>query len=144
MDVQEAVAMFDSGLGVAAIARELGVTTQTIRRALKDAGKLVNPKATVDEEAIAQAYSEGKAVPEILAVYSITYATLYKILSDHNIATRKVSEATVTNLRLDRAVELYQAGVPLWSIKQETGIAQPTLHAALHQRGITLRRPRML
>lgn len=144
--VQEMLAMHDAGLTPTAIASELLVSSQTVRRILKEHDKEVShkPKHIVDEDVVVQAYVDGRPVPEILAKNSITYTILYKILHDHKVETRKVSEKEITDVRLDRAVDLYKAGAPLWSIKQETGISQPTLHATLHRREILLRRPRML
>lgn len=143
--VQEMLVMFDSGIGVAGIANEFGVSTQTVRRILKDHGKETSRKPrTLDDEAVIQMYQDGKPVPEILTRHTITYGTLYRILGEHEVPTRQVAYAKSALKILDRAVELYVAGAPLWSIKQETGIAQPTLHAELHKREIPLRRPRML
>lgn len=143
--IQEMLVMFDAGISVVGIANEFGVSTQTTRRILKDRGKETGHKTrVVNEDAIARAYQEGTPVPDILATHKITYAVLYKILADHEIPTRKAEHRGMGTSILDRAVELYEAGVPLWSIKQDTGVAQPTLHSELHRRGVALRRPRML
>lgn len=143
--VQELLAMYDAGVNVINIAAELGVSGQTIRRVLKEHGKEISRRAAVlDEEAIVKDYVGRMAVPEILAKYKITYAMLYKILATNGIPTRKIENASGHDMRLDHAVQMYEAGLPIWTIKQETGIAQPTLHAELHRRSIPLRRPRML
>ena len=143
---EEILAMYDAGMKVPGIASEMGLSAQTVRRILKSRGKETTRKsrAAVDEEAIVQAYQDGEPVPALLAKHSISYAILYKILSEHKIPTRKVLFGESTRTIYDRAVELYVAGAPLWAIKQETGIAQPTLHAKLHERNVPLRRPRLL
>lgn len=144
--VTELLSMHESGLSISAIASELGISNQTVRKILKEHGKETARQRSkgVDEEAIMQGYLEGTPVPAILKQYDISYTLLYSILAKNNVPTRKVSEAEITNVRLDRAVELYIAGAPLWSIRQETGIMQPTLHNELHKRGVPLRRPRIL
>lgn len=143
----EIAAMWDAGMSVQAIATELGTSAQTVRNILKGMGKDTSraaKKAAVDEVAVCEDYVAWRPIPEILEKYHITYTILYRILRANKTELRKVSEKEISDVRLDRAVDLYIAGSPLWAIKQETGVAQPTLHAALHERGIQLRRPRML
>ena len=122
------------------------MSNQTVRRILKDHGKDTSrkPAVVVDEDAIAQGYVEGQPVPALLTAFHINHQKLYQILKSHDIELRKVSAAAVIAIRLDRAVDMYVAGLPLWAIKNETGVSQPTLHAELHRRGIPLRHPRML
>jgi transposase-like protein len=141
----EALQMFDSGMTVAAIAEELEISTQTIRLGLKGSGRsLVKPSAhQADEEAIVIAYQNDEPIPAIMQQYELTYTTLYSILRRHNVPTRKFVAAPSQADRLKVAVEMYQRNVVLWKIKQETGIAQPTLHNELHRLGIPLRRQRM-
>jgi len=143
----EIAAMWDAGMKIPAIATELLMSAQTIRMALKEMGKDTSrgaKHASLDEVALIAEYVAGESVAELLKRHKITYNILYRILDKTNTPTRKLAEAAVSNVRMDRAVEMYIAGLPLWSIHQETGIAQPTLHAVLHARNIPLRRPRML
>jgi len=143
----EIAAMWDAGMTIPAIANELGTSAQTIRNLLKSLGKDTSraaKKPAVDEVAVCEEYTAWRPIPEILKKHDISYTILYRILREGKVTLRKVSETEITNVRLDRAVDLYIAGSPLWAIKQETGVAQPTLHAELHKRGVTLRRPRML
>jgi hypothetical protein len=98
--------------------------------------------AATDTKAVVAAYTKNTPVPEILAQHNISYGQLYTILARENVPVRKVSEAQGRIGALNTAVAMYQKGSPLWKIKAETGVAQPTLHAELHTRKITLRRPR--
>jgi transposase-like protein len=141
----EAVQMFDSGMTVAAIAEELEMSTQTIRLGLKGSGRsLVKPSIHLaDEKVVVEAYQNDEPIPTIMEQYGLTYTTLYSILRRHNVPTRKVASAPAQADRLKVAIEMYQRNVVLWKIKQETGIAQPTLHNELHRLGIPLRRQRM-
>jgi len=82
------------------------------------------------------------SVPEILERYKISHSLLYTILMTNDIPTRQVALSKVVEVRLNHAIKMYQTGLPLWQISQETGIAQPRLHSELHLRNIPLRRPR--
>lgn len=137
--------MFQQGLLVPQIAEELEISEQTVRNTLKTAGidtrrKKTHPKA----EEICADYEKDVPVPDILRKYDITHTILYRVLADADIPLRKLVQAETRKVQLDRAVELYVGGAPLWAIKQETGIAQPVLHEELHTRGVPLRRPRMI
>ena len=143
--IQEILLMHDAGITPANIAAELNASVQTVRRLLKERGREPLSKVKpLDEEGIAKAYQAGESVPKILKDFHINYGVLYRVLQENEVPLRKVAGASVTNMRIERAVELYLAGAPLWSIKQETGVPQPTLHAELHKREITLRRPRLI
>jgi len=145
--IQEVLAMFDGNIPINNIAGELGISNQTIRRILQDHGRDTKRRPAhndVDEDDVVQMYIDNQPASLIIAKYHISYTALYKILKAHNVEVRKVSDRAINDIRLDRAVEMYVAGAPLWSIKDETGIAQPTLHAALHKRNVAFRRPRMI
>ena len=146
--VQEVIKMHEGGLSIEAIATEMGLGNQTVRRILKDHGqdtsRRVTSDKTIDEDGVAQAYADGRPIPEIIAKFHINHQKLYQILKTHDVEVRKVSEAEITEVRMDRAIDMYKAGWPLWGIKNETGISQPALHAELHRRNIPLRRPRMI
>lgn len=145
LDDSELLAMHAAGMPISSIASELGMSRDTVIRILKEHGRDTSRKPKeVDIDDILTAYQNGQAVPAILAKHQISYSRLYEILRDNDIPTRKAATVAIVNERLTQAVKMYQEGLPLWSIKQETGIAQPTLHAELHRQGINLRRPRMI
>jgi predicted transcriptional regulator len=145
LDDTELLAMYDAGITISGIATELGMSTQTVRRVLQEHGKDTSRKVkTIDEEDVITMYKQGEPIPNILNEHGISYNAMYTILAKHDVTIRKVAGKEVNEARIAKAVEMYQAGAPLWSIKQETGVPQPTLHAVLHQQGIPLRRPRML
>jgi hypothetical protein len=139
----EIVQMHLAGLKAPAIASELEISPSAVRAVLRKTTK-PQPVHILDENAIIQAYASQVPAGMILKEHSISYATLYRVLAAHNIETRAAQGASGRVKQLEAAVQMYQAGSPLWAILQETGIAQPTLHAELHKRGIDLRRPRML
>jgi len=139
----EILKMFDSHMSPTQIATELELSLATISSVLKRHGraKMVKPPSPEETE-IGNAYATGVDIPELLQKYSLTYTRLYALLSKLEIPLRRSSEAVGRKNSLDQAVALYQQGVPLWKIKSETGVAQPTLHDALHTRKIPLRKPR--
>jgi len=137
----EIVEMHEGGLTLKSIADEMGISSTAVRNILKKYGKETSRVVVdYDEEDIIQQYVSNEPVPQILEDNNISYAQLYTILRNHKVPTRKAIRQDVKQERLAQAVELYQDGVPLWNIKEETGIHQPTLHAELHRRHIPLRR----
>lgn len=141
--LEEMLAMWEANMSAENIAKELDLPITRVRKELAAHGRKKKPLAIQANEAqIVQAYSEWVSVAEILAKFSITYPMLYTILNRNGVPIRKVASAAGRQLQLETAVALYKEGVPLWRIHQETGIAQPTLHARLHELGIPLRRPR--
>ena len=137
----EIIEMHEGGLALKGIAEEMDISVTAVRNVLKKYGRATHKVApSYNEEDIVAQYVANEPVPAILVEHGITYTQLYHILQQHGIPTRKSMEADVRQSRLERAIEMYQEGSPLWQIKAETGIAQPTLHAELHQRGIPLRR----
>jgi hypothetical protein len=144
-DNAELLEMHDSKMSIGSIAAELGMSTGTVTRILKENGRDTSRKPKeVDEAGITQAYLDDEPVPAILTKFKLTYDRLYQVLKDNSVPTRKIANKSANKARLDRAVELYVAGAPLLDIKSETGISQPTLHAELYKRNVPLRRPRML
>ena len=140
---QEIVEMHSSGIGIGAIAAEMGVSTTTIRNVLKKYGQSTKQARSVaTEDIIAEDYVNGDPVPDILVRHGINHSKLYAILARHGIETRRAAAVNGNKLRLDQAVQMYEDGASIYSITEETGIAQPTLHAELHKRAVKLRRPR--
>jgi len=139
----ELITMFKEGMLIDDIATELEVSVATVRAAIKEAG-LTKPKkeSTGVEIQIGVDYTGNLPVPTILQKFNLTYARLYTILSNQDIPLRKQLNVVGRKASLEAAIEMYVEGIPLWQIKNETGIAQPTLHAELHTRQIPLRRPR--
>lgn len=137
----EILEMYDNGVQVKAIAEEMQLSITAIRNALKKHGRdLAAKKPIRDEEAIINKYSQQVPMRDILEEYHLTYSMLYGILAKHQIASRKLTNTNSRQQRLDTAIKMYQEGFTLWEIARETGIAQPTLHAELHKRGVQLRR----
>ena len=138
--IEEIQQMLDAGMSIEAVADELGITTTKVKALLKQAD--ITPKKRIDEDAIVKAYQSELPVPDLLKRFELSYSQLYTVLNRCKVPLRKAAVAEQANARLDQAVKMYVGGSPLWQIKNETGIHQPTLHAALHERNIPLRRPR--
>lgn len=140
---QELISMYKSSMSVESIANELEISISTVRNVLKKHSLTKEDvKPNKKDADAALEYSKGTRVPEILNKYGLTYSKLYGILNRLDIPLRKTENAAGRGLALEKAVEMYTEGHPLWRITEETNIAQPTLHAELHARKIQLRRPR--
>jgi len=138
---QEIVEMYKAGLGLGAIAEEMDLSTTAIRNILQkhDVPTRITRPST-DEDKIVERYLTSEPIPGILKDFNISYGRLYSILARHGVPTRKVLNKQGRELALDKAVEMYEEGHLIWKITEETGVAQPTLHAELHKRGVSLRR----
>lgn len=143
--LEELLSMYQQGVPVADIAKELDLTISRVRKALTAHGQKRSRSAPrADEAEICEAYAFGEVVAGILEKHEITYPMLYTILARHGVPIRKVAQQTGRKLMMDQAVDMYLAGVPLWKIRADTGVQQPQLHAELHSRGVALRRPRKM
>lgn len=139
----EVLQMWDQGMSANAIADELGVSSTTVRNVVRASGRdTKKPRTHAHEREIVEQYVNGGKVPDILAKYGVSYTQLYNMLSRNDVPIRKAANAQGRGKQLDAAVILYQQNVAVWKITEETGVAQPTLHAELHRREIPLRRPR--
>lgn len=137
----EILEMHDSGVHINSIAEEMELSTTAIRNILKKHGRTtIVKKPFHDEEAIINQYLQQMPMQDILEEHQLTYAMLYGILAKHQVTPRKIANADSRQHRLDTAIKMYQEHFALWEITRETGIAQPTLHAELHKRGMQLRR----
>lgn len=143
--LEELLQMWEQGMPVQDIARELELPITRVRKELVAHGRKRTRSAVHASEAeICTSYAAGDEVSDILAKYELSYSMLYTILSRSGVPVRKTAHKEGKELQLKVAVEMYQAGQPLWQIKQDTGVAQPILHAELHRLKIALRRPRKL
>lgn len=137
----EILEMHDNGVHINSIAEEMGLSTTAIRNVLKKHGRATFVKKPIhDEEAIINQYLQQMPMQDILEEHQLTYSMLYGILAKHQVAPRRIADADSRQHRLDAAIKMYQEHYALWEIARETGIAQPTLHAELHKRGMQLRR----
>ena len=133
-------------LSVPAIAEEMGVSAQAIRNLLKRhekaQGEKIPAPTNPQDVLIAEAYENGEEIPLILARFDIRRARLYSILSKFSVPTRQVQQKMAKDRAMDEAISLYEQGVVIRQITEDTGVHQPTLHAELARRRIPLRRPR--
>lgn len=141
----ELTSMVEAGMTVPQIAEELGKSVGTIKKMLADAGLEAHSRAkpAFNISRILEQYGSGVSVAQIISEQpGLTYTKFYGILSNEGVPTRKVEQEHSRARQLDEAVELYIQGLKIFDIVQETGVAQPTLHAELHARGVPLRKAR--
>lgn len=141
--LEELLSMYEQGIPVSDISKELEMSVGAVRKALTAHGRKKTRLDTHSNEVeICRSYTDGLEVSQILATYQLTYQMLYTVLARNSVPIRKIANAQGRSRQLEVAIEMYQGGSPLWQIKQDTGVAQPVLHAELHRLGIPLRRPR--
>lgn len=141
--IRDILDMWDKGLTASQIADELEISATTVRTEVKRSGRNVHkPKNHPNEAEIVSRYANGAPIPELLQKYGVSYPQLYNMLARNDVPIRRAAQAQGRVKMMETAIEMYEKGVAIWKISQETGVAQPTLHAELHKRGIPLRRPR--
>lgn len=147
-DKKEVANLAEDGISVADIAKHMDVSTNTIYGVLRKSK--VSPKRAatlmdrVDHEQVIQDYNDLYPLRVIADKHEITISQVYYVLKSNNIPARSKGDL-VTSLRadnLDTAIRMYQDGFFIHEITAETGVHQPTLHQALHERKVPLRRPR--
>lgn len=138
----EILQMAEQGMSIKAIAVEMSISEGTVKGVLKASGQQV-AKLLRDEPTIIKMYQDGSIrIQAILKEHSLSYSQLYGILGKHEVPVRSIADKDGKKAKMDVAIELYKRGTPIHMITFETGVAQPTLHAELHSRGVPLRRPR--
>jgi transposase len=144
---EEILQMLDQGMSTRAIAEEMGVSVNTIRDFAKGDGKAQGgAKASTTnaerQDQVAKAYESGMPVAKILETFQIGRPQLYAVLAKFEVPTRKITHEDSRKRAMDEAISMYQQGVVIRKITEDTGIHQPTLHAEIAKRGIPFRRPR--
>ena len=139
----EILNMYTKGMSIPAIMSEMGVSRGTVQRIVKAQGGEKPSAPKLDEVGVVESYEAGEPIGKILADFGIGRPKLYYLLSKYQVASRKVSMETARSRAMDEAISLYQQGVVVRQITEDTGIHQPTLHAELARRSIPLRRPRV-
>lgn len=151
----EVIKMLDAEVPTESIASELGLSVASVKRILREAGYSLPDgrkhraagTGAIDSEAFVADYrkrgDEAMRVADLMQKYGIgSLSSFYAYLAALGEPPRQIRDATAANRALDEAVAMYEQGYSLWEIKEETGVAQPTLHAAIHERGIPLRNRR--
>ena len=132
---KEIIQAFVDGIAIPDIAAEFDLPSSIIKEILVENGVYKS-----NDNEIIEKYKGGVPIKDILNEFGISISKLYLLLAEHNVPTRNIEHTDGHKAQLDAAIALYEKGVPIWQITQETGIHQPTLHAELHARGIPLRR----
>lgn len=108
-------------------------------------GSVVHEKETVrtlltpeQSENLADDFRAGIRVMQLATKYGVNRNTVHAHLNKHGLRRPK---NTLELERVDRAIELYLAGMTLYEVGQEIGSNKYTVQHALESRGIS-RRPR--
>lgn len=136
----EIIHMKEEGMKPTGISQELEISEVYVRRVLNEAG-FVQHRREIDEDAVIADYIGGEIrVLDVCRKHEISTLKLYQILASHDIDTS--SRKRAGQLAVELAVSRYEnePDTPVWKILKETGIPQPILHKALHDREIPLRR----
>jgi len=144
------IEMFTEGVGPRDISAETGLSEQTVRSILRQAGfdpsrvgsrKMIDQMSEPELNQMVEEYQAGEAVSTLCTRYHMSTGTLYNILAELGITPRDKTSIALKSrqMQFDEAVKMYQDGWVLWFIKEETGIAPPRLMELLHKRGIPKR-----
>lgn len=100
--------------------------------------KVATRLTTEQSEALAKDFRSGVRVTVLASKYRVTRATVHEHLNKHGLRRpRNILDSE----RVDRAVELYQAGMTLQEVSDAIGSNRYTVQQALQTRGVP-RRPR--
>lgn len=144
----EVVNLSRDGITAPDIAEHMGVSDNTVygilRRHKMSPRRASTFMDVVDVEKIVADYLDFYPLTLVASRNEISVSQVYYVLRQEKIPARSKGVDVVTQRgeMLDTAVRMYQDGFYLYEIKEETGVHQPTLHQALHERKIPLRRPR--
>lgn len=146
MDDNELTLMVQQGLPVKMIAQELGVNPSTVYRRVRELGLPVPgpDRLPLTEEKRAELVARrlaGESDHKLSTEYGISMSAIYRVLigAGIDICALKVEERQADEVRIDRAVQLYQANLPVWQIALETGYSASAIIGAVHKRGLPLR-----
>lgn len=140
-DSIEAITMFAGGISVVDIAKELGVTEQTVRSWLRKVEATAVAKAA-RTAAIIEAYNDGDTVWAICKRFGIAQGTLYNTLHREGVPLRR-EVAQALGIDGQTIVDMYVRGDTLAAIKRESGRGYNTIYEILDARGIPRRRTRI-
>lgn len=141
----EIQAMRDGGIAWAEIAAELAMTVQELRPYVLQISPQDAPPAARgwDVGGAIEKYRTGVSVREICEEMGVSTAALYGELARAKVELRRPARGLPQRvIKMDRAVNMYMAGVVVSEITRLTGVAQPTLHAELRVRNVPMRRAR--
>ena len=149
----EIVDMYQKGVTTNDIATEMGVGIHTVWKVLRKADperRVSTKQSLLDRFDVATLaafmddyYKKGLSLSDLVSKYDLSgHGSIYVILNASGNTPRQVTtEALVgRKLQIDHAVKLYEEGMKIWRIVEETGIDQPTLHHELHRRGVKMRK----
>lgn len=148
--VAEMVSMYEQGADVKAIAEEFGRAPSTVYALLRDQGialrKDLGPSGFLDPElveTVLRDYAKGVPVTQIMAVTDLTQHTVYRILEEHGVETRRMAarkQKKTIAMAVNEAIQMYEDGAKLVAIQAQTGVYPQQLYAEMYKRAIPLRR----
>lgn len=147
------VMMYQGGISVKSIVEEIeGVNAHDVRKVLREHGVLSGPgrRPTIVEEmdestmeAMLTDYYNDMPMYELVDKYNLgRIDRVYMILRELGQTPRSyIPERMISKkAALDRAMELYAQGMPLWQIEEETGINSTRISDERHRRKLPGRR----
>jgi len=149
--VSEILEMGNAGMSASEASRELDISVPTITRIYREYNiqvgtvgrkSLLELLDSDDIDFVVEQYENTeRPVREFLKEVGMSYGQLYTLLDKLGIQRRRFKPDRMSGreAQLTAAVTLYNEGMPIWQITDETGVHQPTLHRELHKRNVPLR-----
>ena len=135
-----AVALYETGASLAAIAAHFHVTRPVVRAALAAHGAAIRPSRSaspqhVDGDRIAALYAAGASLHALAGQLRLDRSTVRAALIARGVPIRQRTAA----LDVGRAVELYTSGASLARVAQACGVGRYAVRSALTTRGVPIR-----
>lgn len=148
---QTAFAAYAAGETVAALARQYGVTEQSLWKSLKRRGLLVQrlvmspPLTEAEIDRAVSLYNSGQSVPDVATVMDRSAATIWRAFNTRGVLLTKAKSKLrrISDATRDQIVTFYQDGKTLDEIEKtlaDQGVTRTVAKLELKRRGISRRR----
>lgn len=142
VDNAEAARLYRSGLNTRQVGIRLGVTADTVRRALRRQGIPIRDGRTVpvDDKAIADLYQEGQTVDSIARQLGLSLFVVRGSLERSGISRRESADYRRIPVDPERVVALYHETRSSNRVAEALGVPQQAVLQVLHERGVRTRK----